>query len=105
MHAGVRLEFYLDRAMQMYEAGHIPRLSCAGGGAKFASGSGATCSGTRVSYLTSIPAQKLDLYWVGKEVEGIRPELRSDDGGACPELVEGTPVAPSLIENIAIAPS
>jgi 4-amino-4-deoxy-L-arabinose transferase-like glycosyltransferase len=61
------LEFYLNRATTLYTAGQIPpeahvlvalqntQLEVA-----------QLVPGRRVSYLTSIPAQKLDLYWVGK---------------------------------------
>jgi 4-amino-4-deoxy-L-arabinose transferase-like glycosyltransferase len=63
------LEFYLDRAMQMYEAGHIPASAHVLVAAQNTQVEVAQLvPGRRVSYLTSIPAQKLDLYWVGKEV-------------------------------------
>jgi len=59
------LEFYLNRPVQPYETGGIPsgaHIVVAGQGtqAKVAQ----MVAGRRVSYLTSIPAQKLDLYWV-----------------------------------------
>jgi 4-amino-4-deoxy-L-arabinose transferase-like glycosyltransferase len=61
------LEFYLNRAAGKYEDGNIPA------GAHVLVAAQNTQSqvaqlvpGRRVSYLTSIPAQKLDLYWVGK---------------------------------------
>jgi 4-amino-4-deoxy-L-arabinose transferase-like glycosyltransferase len=62
------LEFYLNRSAEAYGNGNIPtvphvlvtkqdaQLEVA-----------ALVPGRRVSYLTSIPAQKLDLYWVGKQ--------------------------------------
>ncbi len=61
------LEFYLNRMTEKYEDGNIPA------GAHVLVAAQNTQSqvaqlvpGRRVSYLTSIPAQKLDLYWVGK---------------------------------------
>jgi hypothetical protein len=61
------LEFYLNRPAQPYESGNIPA------GAHVVVAAQGTQSqvaqlvpGRRVSYLTSIPAQKVDLYWVGK---------------------------------------
>jgi 4-amino-4-deoxy-L-arabinose transferase-like glycosyltransferase len=62
------LEFYLNRSADAYENGKVPtephvlvtkqnaQLEVA-----------ALVPGRRVSYLTSVPAQKLDLYWVGKQ--------------------------------------
>jgi 4-amino-4-deoxy-L-arabinose transferase-like glycosyltransferase len=62
------LEFYLNRAAEAYENGKVPtephvlvtrqntQLEVA-----------ALVPGRRISYLTSVPAQKLDLYWVGKQ--------------------------------------
>jgi 4-amino-4-deoxy-L-arabinose transferase-like glycosyltransferase len=59
------LEFYLNRPAQKYEDGNIPA------GAHVVVAAQGTQSeveqlvaGRRVSYLTSIPAQKVDLYWV-----------------------------------------
>ena len=59
------LEFYLDRPAQPYESGDIPPqahvvVAAAGTQSQVAQ----LVPGRRVSYLTSIPAQKLDLYWV-----------------------------------------
>ena len=61
------LEFYLNRATQSYENGDIPApahvvVAMQGSQSQVAQ----LVPGRRVSYLTSIPAQKLDLYWVGK---------------------------------------
>jgi Cft2 family RNA processing exonuclease len=59
------LEFYLNRATEMYEAGHIPAAAHVVVAANNAQVDIAQLvPGRRVSYLTSIPAQKLDLYWV-----------------------------------------
>jgi 4-amino-4-deoxy-L-arabinose transferase-like glycosyltransferase len=59
------LEFYLNRATEMYEAGHIPAAAHVVVAARNAQVDIAQLvPGRRVSYLTSIPAQKLDLYWV-----------------------------------------
>ena len=62
------LEFYLNRPAQSYESGNVPAaahvvVAAQGTQAQVAQ----LVPGRRVSYLTSIPAQKLDLYWVGKE--------------------------------------
>jgi hypothetical protein len=59
------LEFYLDRPMEKYEDGNIPAAShvlvaAQGPQAQVAQ----LVSGRRVSYLTSVPGQKLELYWV-----------------------------------------
>lgn len=61
------LEFYLNRPAQSYDNGSIPaeaHVVVAGQGTQ--SQVAQLVPGRRVSYLTSIPAQKLDLYWVGK---------------------------------------
>ncbi len=61
------LEFYLNRPAQKYEDGNIPAAAhvvVAAQGTK--SQVAQLVAGRRVSYLTSIPAQKVDLYWVGK---------------------------------------
>ena len=60
------LEFYLNRPAQHYENGDVPaeaHVLVALQGTQVA----LLVPGRRVSYLTSIPAQKLELYWVGKE--------------------------------------
>lgn len=61
------LEFYLNRAAQSYESGNIPAAAhvlvvAQGTQSQVAQ----LVAGRRVSYLTSIPAQKVDLYWVGR---------------------------------------
>jgi 4-amino-4-deoxy-L-arabinose transferase-like glycosyltransferase len=61
------LEFYLNRPVQPYESGNVPVaahvvVAAEGTQAQVAQ----FVPGRRMSYLTSIPAQKLDLYWVGK---------------------------------------
>ena len=61
------LEFYLNRASQPYESGNIPpaaHVLVAAQGTQ--SQVAQLVPGRRVSYLTSIPAQKVDLYWVGR---------------------------------------
>ncbi len=61
------LEFYLNRPAQPYESGNVPvaaHVVVAAQGTK--SQVEQQVSGRRVSYLTSIPEQKVDLYWVGK---------------------------------------
>jgi hypothetical protein len=61
------LEFYLNRPAQPYESGNVPagaHLVVAAQGTQ--SQVAQLVPGRRVSYLTSIPAQKVDLYWVGK---------------------------------------
>ena len=62
------LDFYLNRATQQYDDGKVPS------GAHLLVAAPNTqpqfntlLPGRKVSYLASIPAQKLDLYWVGKE--------------------------------------
>jgi 4-amino-4-deoxy-L-arabinose transferase-like glycosyltransferase len=61
------IEFYLNRPAEKYEDGSIP---AAGHVLVAAQGTQSQVAqlvpGRRVSYLTSIPAQKVDLYWVGK---------------------------------------
>ena len=61
------LEFYLNRPAQAYEGGNIP----AGAHVLVAAQGTQTqvamlVLGRRVSYLTNLPAQKVDLYWVGE---------------------------------------
>ena len=59
------LEFYLNRPAQSYESGNIPAAAhvlVAAQGTQLQVAQ--LVPGRRVSYLTSIPAQKLDLYWV-----------------------------------------
>ena len=61
------LEFYLNRPAQSYESGNIPpaaHVLVAAQGTQ--SQVAQLVPGRRVSYLTSIPAQKVDLYWVGR---------------------------------------
>jgi 4-amino-4-deoxy-L-arabinose transferase-like glycosyltransferase len=61
------LEFYLNRPAQSYDNGNIPSAShvlVATQGTQLQVAQ--LVPGRRVSYLTSIPQQKLDLYWVGK---------------------------------------
>ncbi|MBI3646503.1 MAG: glycosyltransferase family 39 protein [Acidobacteriales bacterium] len=60
------LEFYLNRRALRYEGGQAPReghvlVVAQNSQAQF----GEFLRGRKVSYLTSIPAQKLELYWVG----------------------------------------
>ena len=61
------LDFYLNRPTRLYEAGEIPAephvLVAAPNSLPSFS---ALLQGRRVSYLMSIPAQKLEVYWVGK---------------------------------------
>jgi 4-amino-4-deoxy-L-arabinose transferase-like glycosyltransferase len=60
------LGFYLNRPAQPYESGQVPRdghvLVVA---QSFTAQVGDSLRGRRISLLTSIPRQKLDLYWVG----------------------------------------
>jgi 4-amino-4-deoxy-L-arabinose transferase-like glycosyltransferase len=61
------LEFYLNRPALSYDNGSIPAeahvvVAVQGTQSQVAQ----LVPGRRVSYLTSIPAQKLDVYWVGK---------------------------------------
>jgi 4-amino-4-deoxy-L-arabinose transferase-like glycosyltransferase len=59
------LEFYLNRPTETYEAGNIPAAAHVLVTAHNTQLEVAILvPGRRVSYLTSIPAQKLDLYWV-----------------------------------------
>ena len=61
------LEFYLNRPAQPYESGDIPAAAHVLVAAQGTQSQVAQLvPGRRVSYLTSIPAQKLELYWVGK---------------------------------------
>ena len=61
------LEFYLNRPAQDYEVGDVPAEAHVLVAAQNTQPRVAQLvPGRRVSYLTSIPAQKLDLYWVGK---------------------------------------
>lgn len=61
------LEFYLNRATRKYEDGQIPADAHVVVAARDSQTQVAQLvPGRRVSYLTSVPAQKLDLYWVGK---------------------------------------
>ncbi len=61
------LEFYLNRPAQAYENGNVPAAAHVLVAAQGTQSQVAQLvPGRRVSYLTSIPAQKLDLYWVGK---------------------------------------
>jgi len=61
------LNFYLNRATQKYENGDVPAeahvlVAAANTEAEFRT----LLGGRKVSYLTSIPEQKLEVYWVGK---------------------------------------
>jgi 4-amino-4-deoxy-L-arabinose transferase-like glycosyltransferase len=59
------LEFYLNRPAEKYEDGGIPAAAhvlVAAQGTQLQVAQ--LVSGRRVSYLTSVPAQKVDLYWV-----------------------------------------
>jgi len=61
------IEFYLNRPAEKYEEGNIPAaahvlVAVQGTQSQVAQ----LVPGRRVSYLTSIPAQKVDLYWVGR---------------------------------------
>lgn len=64
---GYGLDFYLNRPTQTYETGEVPAdahvlVAAPNTEPEFC----ALLHGRKVSYLTSIPAQKLELYWVGK---------------------------------------
>jgi 4-amino-4-deoxy-L-arabinose transferase-like glycosyltransferase len=62
---GYGLEFYFNRLVQPYENGNIPAAAhvlVAAQGTQLQVAQ--LVPGRRVSYLTSIPEQKLDLYWV-----------------------------------------
>jgi 4-amino-4-deoxy-L-arabinose transferase-like glycosyltransferase len=62
------LEFYLNRSAEAYESGKIPTVPHVLVAKHNTQLEVATLvPGRRVSYLTSIPAQNLDLYWVGKQ--------------------------------------
>jgi len=62
------LEFYLNRPAQPYESGNVPAAAHVLVAAQNTQSQVAQLiPGRRVSYLTSIPAQKLELYWVGKK--------------------------------------
>jgi 4-amino-4-deoxy-L-arabinose transferase-like glycosyltransferase len=59
------LEFYLNRPAERYESGHVPEdghvlVTAQNSASQF----GPLVLGRKVSFLTNIPAQKLDLYWV-----------------------------------------
>lgn len=59
------LDFYLNRPTQLYESGNIPAAAHVVVAAQGTQSQVAQLvPGRRVSYLTSIPAQKLELYWV-----------------------------------------
>ena len=62
------LEFYLNRATEKYDDGQVPpepHVLVAAQGSQVDVAK--IVAGRRVSYLTSVPAQKLELYWVGKK--------------------------------------
>ncbi len=61
------LEFYLNRPAEKYEDGGVPSAAhvlVAAEGMQLQVAQ--LVPGRRVSYLTSVPGQKVDLYWVGK---------------------------------------
>jgi hypothetical protein len=61
------LEFYLNRAAQAYDSGDVPSAPHILVAKKNTQVEvAAEAAGRRVSYLSSFPSQKLDLYWVGK---------------------------------------
>ncbi len=61
------LDFYLNRPAQPYESGNVPAAAHVLVAAQGTQSQVAQfVPGRRVSYLTSIPAQRLDVYWVGK---------------------------------------
>jgi 4-amino-4-deoxy-L-arabinose transferase-like glycosyltransferase len=61
------LEFYLNRPAQPYESGNVPAAAHVVVAAQGTQSQVAQLvPGRRVSYLTSVPDQKVDLYWVGK---------------------------------------
>ena len=61
------LEFYLNRQAQKYEEGNVPAAAHVVVAAQDTESQVAQLvPGRRVSYLTNIPTQKLDLYWVGR---------------------------------------
>jgi len=60
------LEFYLNRPAQQYDSGEMPAqphllIAASGTESEFRP----LLNGRKVSYLTNIPAQKLELYWIG----------------------------------------
>ena len=62
------LDFYLNRETQTYDTGQIPAeahllVAAATTGTEFTT----LIPGRKVSYLTSLPARKLQLYWIGKK--------------------------------------
>jgi 4-amino-4-deoxy-L-arabinose transferase-like glycosyltransferase len=62
------LDFYLNRPTQTYDSGEIPtepHLLVAASNAS--TDFGTLLAGRKVSYLTSLPARKLELYWIGKK--------------------------------------
>ena len=65
---GYGLEFYFNRPVQPYENGNIPAAAHVLVAAEGTQSQVAQLvPGRRVSYLTSVPEQKLDLYWVERE--------------------------------------
>ena len=61
------LEFYLNRPVQIYATGQVPAdphllVAAPNSQPEFT----VLLNGRRVSYLISVPPQKLELYWVGK---------------------------------------
>jgi 4-amino-4-deoxy-L-arabinose transferase-like glycosyltransferase len=61
------LEFYLNQPAQAYDTGDVPSEPHILVAKQNTQVEAATVvAGRRVSYLSSIPSQKLDLYWVGK---------------------------------------
>ena len=61
------LEFYLNRPAQKYEEGNVPAAAHVLVAEQNTQVQVAQLvPGRRVSYLTSIPAQKVDVYWVGR---------------------------------------
>jgi 4-amino-4-deoxy-L-arabinose transferase-like glycosyltransferase len=61
------LEFYLNRPAQPYESGNVPAAAhvlVAAQGTQLEVAQ--LVPGRRVSYLTSIPEQRVELYWVGR---------------------------------------
>ncbi len=60
------LEFYLNRPVERYDTGNIPPDAHVLAAQSTQVQVAQLVPGRRVSYLTSIPAQKVNLYWVGK---------------------------------------
>ncbi len=61
------LDFYLNRETEAYDIGQIPAVPHLLVAAPNTSTEFSTLiPGRKVSYLTSLPARKLDLYWIGK---------------------------------------